>query len=137
MKPNTLKKLQEFIGQVWTIITTSTCKSDFTDTQFPDFFLGVIENVDEDGVFSKHPVTKCMNFYSWNHIVGIFQEQVIQEDDPQYDQVIKEIKNNPPQQGAFMPVNMEESPFVNPDLMADLAKQASESQKRMLQKKNI
>lgn len=136
MKSATLKKLQEFVGQVCTILTTSTGKGNFTDTQFPDFFLGVIESIDEDGVFSKHPVTKCINFYSWHHIVGIFQEQVIQENDPQYEQVIKEIKNNPPQQGAFMPVNIDNSPFVNPDLMADLAKQASEMQNKMLQKKN-
>jgi hypothetical protein len=136
MKNTTLKKLQEFIGQVCTIITTATCKNDFTDVQFPDFFLGIVESIDEDGVFSKHPVTKCVNFYSWPHIVGIFQEQVIQKNDPQYEEVIKEIKSSPPQQGAFMPINMDESPFVNPDLMAEIAKQASENQSKMLQKKN-
>jgi hypothetical protein len=136
MKTTTIKKLQEFIGQVCTILTSTTCKNNFTDVQFPDFFLGIIESIDEDGVFSKHPVTKCRNFYSWNHIVGIFQEQVIQENDPNYNEIIQEIKNNPPQRGAFMPVNIDDSPFINPDAMAELAKQASETQKRMIQKGN-
>lgn len=131
MKPNTIKKLQSFVGQVCTILTNNTCKS-FSDTQFTDFFLGIIESIDEDGVFSKHPLTKCLNFYSWNNIVGIFQEQLIQEKDPEYQTILEEIKSNPPPKNAFIPTS--QSPFVDPDVLAELAKQASESQKSMLKK---
>lgn len=134
MRSQNLKRLQDFVGTICTILTSSTCKNNFTDSQFPDFFLGIIESVDEDGVFSRHPITKCMNFYSWNHVVGIFQEQVIQEKDPQYKEIVQELKNKPPENGSFVPVNMDESPFLNPEVMADLAKQASEIQKKMIQK---
>lgn len=136
MKIQTIKKLQDFIGQVCTILTSSVCKQNFTDVQFPDFFLGVIESVDEDGVFSKHPLTGCKNFYSWQHVVAIFQEQVIEETDPKYKEIMEEVKKSPEKQTNIVPldVKQETSRYINPDTMADLARQAQESQKKMIQK---
>jgi hypothetical protein len=134
MKTLTVKKLQGFVGHVCTILTNSVCKRDFTDTQFPDFFLGIVESIDEDGVFSTHPITGCKNFYSWPHIVGIFQEQVIEETNPEYKQIVEEAKKVPQQQQPnIFPLEIDpkkQSPFVNPDMMAELAKQAKEIQRK-------
>lgn len=137
MKAQTVKKLQVFVGKVCTVLTNSVCKQNFTDVQFPDFFVGLIESIDEDGIFSKHPLTGCLNFYSWIHVVAVFQEQVIEENDPRYEQIMKEIKSKPEKKSGVMPVdisNNQEIKFLDPESMAKLAEQAKEIQKTMVQK---
>ena len=137
MKAQNIKKLQTFIGKVCTVLTSSVCKSNFTDVQFPDFFVGVIDSIDEDGVFSRHPLTGCTNFYSWQHVVAIFQEQVIEETDPRYNQIMEEIKKAPEKKSGIMPVDVsgsQEIKFLDPESMAIIAEQAKELQKTMIQK---
>lgn len=134
MKPLTHKKLQDFVGKVCSILTSSVAKPNFSDTQFSDFFVCIIEEISEDGIFAKHPMTGCMSFFTWPKVVGIFQEQVIDQTDPQYENILAEIKKAPPEQQAnIVPVNPG-SPYVDPEVMADLAKQAQGMQK-MLRKK--
>ena len=72
-----------------------------------------------------------MTFYSWPHVISILEEQVIQEDDPQYESIMEEIKKSP-EQPNVLPVN--QSPFVNPDTMASLSQQAKNIQNTMLRK---
>jgi hypothetical protein len=137
MKTTTVKRLQVFVGKVCTVLTSSVCKQNFTDIQFPDFFVGVIDVIDEDGIFSKHPITGCVNFYPWGHIAGIFQEQVIEESDPRYEKVMEEMKSNPEKKSGVMPVDIsknEEIQFLDPESMAIIAEQAKEMQKTMVQK---
>lgn len=134
MKAQNVKKLQMFVGKVCTVLTSSVCKQNFTDTQFPDFFVGAIDSIDEDGIFSKHPLTGCVNFYSWPHVVAIFQEQVIEENDPRYEKIMEEIKNQPEKKTGIMPVDISENQeikFLDPDSMAAIAEQA----KTMVQRK--
>jgi len=137
MKLLTLKKLQEFIGKVCSVLTSSVAKQNFTDVQFSDFFVGIIEDISEDGIFAKHPMTGCLCFYSWPHVVGIFQEQVITQTDPQYENILSEIKKSPPEQQVnIVPVNpmSENSPYVDADILANLAKQAEIMKQTMLRK---
>lgn len=137
MKPITLKKLQDFVGKVCSILTTSVSKPNFTDVQFSDFFVGIIEEISEDGIFAKHPMTGCLAFYSWPQVVGIFQEQVIDQTDPQYETILSEIKKAPPEQQVnIVPVNPRtgDSPYVDPETLANLAKQAQGLQQKMLRK---
>lgn len=136
MKALTVKKLQEaFTGKVCTILTSTVAKTSFQDQQFSDFFTAIVESVDEDGIFAKHHMTGCRNYYTWPHIVGILEEQVIQQDDPKYEQIMQEIKKAPVEnQQSILPVDPNASPFVDPDLMASLARQAKEAQGKMLRK---
>ena len=132
MKITTARKLQElFVGKICTILTVRSAKQNFQDQQFSDFFTGIIETLDEDGIFAKHHLTGCMTFYSWPHVISILEEQVIQEDDPQYESIMEEIKKSP-EQPNVLPVN--QSPFVNPDTMASLSQQAKNIQNTMLRK---
>jgi hypothetical protein len=133
MKPITYKKLQEFVGKVCSILTTAVAKPNFSDLQFNDFFVGIIEEISEDGIFSKHPSTGCLSFYSWPQVVGVFQEQVVPQDDPEYQNILSELKKAPPEQINVMPVNPQASgsQFVDPEVMASLAKQAKEIQQKM------
>lgn len=139
MKPITVKKLQEtFGGKVCTILTTTIAKTNFQDQQFSDFFTAIVETIDEDGIFAKHHMTGCKNFYTWNHVVGLLEEQVVTEDDPKYQQILQEVKKAPVEnQRTILPVDpmaASNSPFIDPDLMANLAKQAKEAQGKMLRK---
>lgn len=136
MKTLTVKKLQEaFVGKVCTILTTTIAKTDFKDQQFSDFFTSIIESLDEDGIFAKHHMTGCLNFYTWAHIVGILEEQIILEDDPKYKEIMNEVKKAPVEyQQTIVPIDPNASPFVDPDLMASLAQQAKEAQGKMLRK---
>lgn len=136
MKPHTIKRLQHFEGKVCSILTSSVAKSNFNDTQFSDFFVCIVEEVSEDGVFGRHPMTSCLSFFSWPQIVGIFQEQVIDQTDPQYENILAEIKKAPPEQQAnIVPVNpAASSPYVDPDVMASLAEQAKEMRKVLVKK---
>lgn len=128
MKITTVKKLSEaFTGKICTILTNTVAKTNFHDTQFSDFFTGFVESVDEDGLFLKHSMTGCVTFFAMEHIVAILEEQVITEDDPRYEKVMEEIKKPQPQaappsvQVVGAPTN--QSPFVDPAMLAALAKQ--------------
>lgn len=136
MKALTVKKLQDaFVGKVCTILTTTVAKTNFQDQQFSDFFTGIIEVIDEDGIFAKHLMTGCRNYYTWQHIVSVLEEQVVQQDNPEYENILKEVRKAPPENAtSIVPVDPQASPFVDADLMAKLAAQAKEAQGKMLRK---
>ena len=136
MKTLTVKKLQEaFVGKVCTILTSTVAKTDFQNQQFSDFFTAIIESLDEDGIFAKHHMTGCRNYYTWMHIVGILEEQVIRQDDPKYEEIMQEVKKAPVEhQQTIVPVDPNASRFVDHDLMASLAQQAKEASGKMLRK---
>lgn len=140
MKHQTIKKLQVFVGKVCTVLTNSVCKQNFTDVQFPDFFVGVIDSIDEDGIFSRHPLTGCINFYSWPHVVSVFQEQVIEETDPRYEKILEEVKKTPEKKSGVMPVDIsgnEEIKYLDPESMNQILRQAEQMNSgQMLRKKN-
>jgi len=129
MKNSTILKLREnFCGKVCTVLTKTIAKTNFQDKQFADFFTGIIESIDEDGIFAKHANTECMNFFPMQHVVGILEEQVILETDPAYEQIINEIKNPPAQPELNLPKN--DSQFINPDFMEILAQNARQAHKK-------
>lgn len=131
------QKLNEmFKGKVCTILTATIAKTNFQDQQFSDFFTGIIESIDEDGILTKHHMTGCINYYNWSYVVGILEEQVVTEDDPKYEEIMKEIKKAPIEnQKAIVPVDPSfSSQFIDADTMASLANQAKEAQSKMLRK---
>ena len=86
MKISTIKKLNNlFLGKVVTLITLGTNKPNIIDSQFSDFYTGVLEELDEDGVILTH-------FFATNCIVAVLQEQVLDEDDPENKIEIEKIK---------------------------------------------
>lgn len=116
MKLATINKLREkFVGKICTILTTPIPKSNFADTQFADFFTCAIDSLDEDGIFATHPSTGCQNFYNFNHILGIIEEQVLYEDNPEHAKIISQIREN-----AKAP-KTKPNDFANIDLMNQLA----------------
>jgi hypothetical protein len=127
MKITTVKRLQEtFLNKVCTVLTLSVSKQNFTDVQFADFFTGIIEFVDDDGVFLRHHITGCKSFYPWPQVAAILEEQVLDEKDPNYQEIVDEIKSSSDKRPVVAPVNPSATPYVDPVLMANLAKQAQD-----------
>ena len=122
-----------FAGKICTRLTSVAAKTNFQDQQFSDFFTARIDSIDEDGIFATHHITGCRNFYPMAHVICILEEQVIHEDDPEYENIMKEVQKAPAEQQVnIVPVNS--SPFINPDSMASLAQKAKEIQSTMLRK---
>jgi hypothetical protein len=93
MKILIIKKLQSnFLGKICTILTKPIAKRDFSDHQFADFFTGVIDEIDDDGIFTTHTLTGCKNFYRMSEVIGIIEEQVLNDEDPKHQKIITELK---------------------------------------------
>ena len=124
MKLQTIKKLHEqFVGKICTVLTTGVSKSNFSDIQFADFFTGFIESIDEDGVWTRHHLSGCKNFYPMAFLVGIMEEQVVQEDDPEYGKLVEKIEKTPQESKPFVQeYDPNKSPFVDPEMLAAIAK---------------
>lgn len=137
MNIQTIKKLQQlYVGNLCTVVTVAG-KQGFTDMQFGEFFTGIIESIDQDGIFARHHLTGCMAFYHWPHIVGVVGEQYLDPSNPEHAKIIEELqKQQSPQQATqvAVPTPPPGVQFVNPDVMANLAQQAQELQQKMLRK---
>lgn len=93
MKISTIKKLSNlFAGKVVTIITLGTNKPNIPDTQFADFYTGVLEEMDEDGIILTHLLTACKSFFALSGVVAIMEEQVLDENNPENKEEIQKIK---------------------------------------------
>ena len=93
MKILIIKKLQSnFLGKICTILTKPIAQRDFSDHQFADFFTGVIDEIDDDGIFTTHTLTGCKNFYKMSEVIGIIEEQVLNDEDPKHQKIITELK---------------------------------------------
>lgn len=122
MKITTVKRMQEcFAGKVCTVMTRSSCKSNFTEAQFTDYFTGIVESLDEDGLFVRHHITGCKSFFPMDGVVAILEEQTVTQDDPNFKKVAEEF-DKVVSQSKPRPTNP--SPYVDQDLLASLAKQA-------------
>ena len=129
------KKLHEqFAGKVCTILTSGIAKNNFGDQQFADFFTGIVDSIEQDGIYTRHPLTGYKNFYVMSHVIGIIEEQFIAEDDPQYEKVIEEMKNSSQKSSGIMEVDPNNSPFIDPIALASLQKQAQDFNRKMVSK---
>src|SRR5476651_1170677 len=84
--------LQYFVGKVCTIGTVQVNFSNFKIEQMMDYFVGVIEEMDNDWLIITHHITKCKSCIAMKHIVVIAEGQVLSEDNPEYEKLINEYK---------------------------------------------
>lgn len=136
MKISTIKKLHNlFLGKVVTLITLGTNKPNIPDSQFSDFYTGVLEEVDEDGVVLTHLLTGCKSFFTLSSVVAVLQEQVLDESNPENrdeiqkikDQMIKKSKTNEEQNLNFSNNNSDYNDIEGLDKMAEFARQFNAS----------
>ena len=113
-------QLKQFIGKVCTIYVTPTNRI-FTDQQFVDYFVGIVESVDGAGnLITKHPTTGCLNFFFVNQIIAVCEEQLIYPEDEEQEKKILDaiptISPNPPE--TLVAGN--DSPFIDIDALSKL-----------------
>ena len=128
MKITTIKKLQQkFVGRICTILTNTVAKKDFSDQQFADFFTGVIDEIDDDGVFTTHVLTGCKNFYFFSQIIGIVEEQVLDKNNPEHAKIIEKVKDKG--QNSAKNIKTSDEPFIDIEDLANLSANLQKGQK--------
>lgn len=128
MKITTIKKLQQkFVGRICTILTNTVAKKDFSDQQFADFFTGVIDEIDDDGVFTTHVLTGCKNFYFFSQIIGIVEEQVLDQNNPEHAKIIEKVKDKG--QNSAKNIKTSDEPFIDIEDLANLSANLQKGQK--------
>lgn len=123
-----MKDLRYFKGKPCTISTVQV-NFRFKEEQMMDYFMGIVEVIDDEGIWISHPVTKCMSYIFLKHIVSISEEQMLYDDNPEHAKIIDEYRKEKPITAAKTAVlePSKPSPFVNPEFLKEIAKKAKES----------
>lgn len=129
MKPSTAKHLEYFVGRVCTIFIGGNLNRSFNEQQFADYFVGVVDAVSQDGIFTTHPVTGGKNYYAFSSVVAICEEQVLDPEKPEEAELIRELQENGVQPNMQLK-STTESPYADIDVMTDLARQAKEIEEK-------
>ena len=126
------ENLKYFVGKVCTV-TTVAVNFRFKEEQMMDYFMGQINNIDEQGILMTHPTTHCKNFIMLPHVVSISEEQVLYEDVPEHAKIIEEYRQQKPITAPQRVLVPEKPPqLVNPKELAALVKKGREVFKKPL-----
>jgi len=122
--------LKYFIGKACTISTVEI-NFRFKEQQMMDYFMGIVESMDQLGVWIVHPITKCKSYIFFSRIVSISEEQILYENDPEDAKIIEEYRKEKPITAAktVMTEHAQKTEpfFINPVNLAKMAKEAKES----------
>lgn len=113
-----------FTGKPCTI-TTVQVNFRFKEEQMMDYFMGIVETIDDHGIWIVHPMTKCRSYILMPHIVSISEEQVLYEGNPEHAKIIEQYRKEKPLTAAKTTVVAE--PYVNPTALAEISKKAKEA----------
>jgi hypothetical protein len=95
-----IKKLKKiFLGKICTIFTSPTnrdYKSENPKT-YPKplytYFVGLIEDIDDWGIYTAQATTGLPSFFLWTNVVGIAQEELLDPENEKDAEVIENIKS--------------------------------------------
>ena len=134
--------IQYFVGKICTIFTVPINR-EFNERQNVDYFVGRVDGFDDKGILMSHVISNCKNYYFFNNVISIAEEQTVDSDDPvvkDYESIKEQKKNQPqapsqqmkptaPPQPEYHEEEVNDSPFVDIAAISDLAKKAKESYK--------
>lgn len=123
--------LQDLLNKVVTVSTVEV-NFRFKPEQMMDYFMGMLETIDDEFLWLRHPQTKCLSGIARKYIVNIAEEQVLYEDNPEHAKLIQEYRQEKPITAPKLAIPP--SQFVNPKALAEIAKKAKESFKKPEQK---
>ena len=86
-------KLKELIGKPVTIFTENIGRN-FNDSQYNDYFTGILTSYDNDVLETVHPITKCINLFFIKNIIGICEEQSLDPDNPEHLKIINQMNGS-------------------------------------------
>jgi hypothetical protein len=115
-----------FVGKYCTI---STVQINFRFKEEPmiDYFSGIIESANCDGIVMVHPTTMTKNYIRLEHIVGIHEEQVLYENNPEHAKVIEEFRKRKPEEAEKRKIPAVQTPYVDPKALQEMAKKAKQT----------
>ena len=134
MKPYPTKELLYFVGKVCSVFTTTTSRM-LGPEDVHHYFLGVIESIDEHGIFLTQ-VTKALKVYiAKDHLISIAEEEVLDPRNPQHAEEIKQSMENMKKRAEELEKKrlpaLKKTPYFDPEAMKkvaeDLNKNFSES----------
>jgi hypothetical protein len=118
-----------FVGKAVTI-TTVQINFRFKEEAMADYFSGILEIIDEKGLWLLHLATKSRTFILYSYVVSITEEQMLFEDNPVDAKIIEEYRKEKPLTAAkhvIPPKFVQETSFVNPAALAEIAKKAKQA----------
>jgi hypothetical protein len=86
-------KLKDLIGKPVTIFTENIGRN-FNDSQYNDYFTGILTSCDNDILETVHPITKCKNLFFIKNIIGICEEQHLDPDNPEHQKIINQMNGS-------------------------------------------
>lgn len=121
----TSNELQQFIGKVCSIFTRPINRNFREESESFIYFVGRIVSVSNQGILMEQVTntkskTPLRSYYFLEDVVGIAEEQVLNEHDPQDAKIINSIKEHIKQQIEPKPPT---SPYVDADSMMELSAQ--------------
>jgi hypothetical protein len=94
-----MSKLHYFKGKVCTVLT-SPANRHFDDTQHANVFVGLVEEIDELGVWLIQLAEKKKSFFTHRSLVGIIEETVTVFNEDEAKEVRKQLEARiPPKDG--------------------------------------
>jgi hypothetical protein len=119
--------LKHFINKPCTI-TTVQINYRFKEEHMVDYFMGIVEDIDEHGVLISHVVTKNKSYIFFPHIVSISEEQLLYDNNPEHAKIIEDYRKQKPITAAKTQITPpEQIKFVNPSALTEMAKKAKEA----------
>lgn len=123
-----IKKLKKtFLGKICTIFTTPTNRDYKTENPktYPKplytYFVGLIEDIDDDGVYTTQPTTGLSSFFLWFNIVGIAQEELLDPENEEDAEVIENIKSEYKEKLKTIPA-LKDSQYVDVENLNNISK---------------
>ena len=114
-----VEQLRYFVGKVCTVFTQPINRDFKTENpqtypqQLYFYFVGFVESVSETGIMLKQALTGMKTFLFLNHVIGISEEEVLDEKNPKHAAQIESFKKQQQQKKS-------QSPFIDPDSLSDL-----------------
>ena len=86
--------LKYFVNKVCTVLTqNATGNLRIEQKSFVDFFTGKVLFLDEQGIWLEHILTKTKSIFFYQSIVGIVEEQVLDENHPDLPAIREKIQS--------------------------------------------
>jgi hypothetical protein len=86
-----MNKLSYFKGKVCTVLTSPTTRF-FDEVAHTNVFVGLVEDVDEYGVWLLQLTTRKKSFFTLNSLVGIIEEMVVSMTEEESRTVREQVK---------------------------------------------
>lgn len=99
-----MSNVEYFIGKVCTIFTTPINRNykEENPTSYPQqlytYFTGVVDGIDNNGIFLTQLQTGLKSFFIWNHVIGIAEEEVLDPKNPKDAEIIEKQFKKPMEQ---------------------------------------